>query len=198
MVGRTRATFIAASIAVFLLGNTVAVIIPHVAPRDASRQLIVTQTLERELVIPVDGVSARSLVDTWGAARHEGRKHEGIDIMAPAGTPVRATAAGRIAKLFQSVRGGTTIYEFDQSGRFIFYYAHLQAYALGVHVGQVVEQGQLIAYVGATGNTTTPHLHFEIQRAVAPAQWWRGVAVNPYVPLKTARLPASETPAVAQ
>src|SRR5262249_49685121 len=133
-----------------------------------------------------------------GAARSEGRHHEGIDIMAPLGTPVRATAPGRIAKLFYSVRGGVTVYEFDDSGRLIYYYAHLSAYAAGLHEGQTVRQGDVIAYVGASGNATTPHLHFEIQTVAAPGQWWRGVAFNPYEPLKSARLPAAATLAAAR
>ena len=116
-----------------------------------------------ELIVPVEGVQTSQLVDTWGAARSEGRKHEGIDIMARMGTPVRAAADGTIAKFFTSKRGGTTGYEFDQTGRIIYYYAHLSAYAAGLKEGDQVRQGQLIAYVGQTGNATMPHLHFEIR-----------------------------------
>lgn len=176
--------FVAASLLVFLVAMAFAVALPRRAPPRLAPSLAAP-----DLIIPVDGVAADALVDTWGAARSEGRKHEGIDIMSRAGTPVRAAAAGRIAKLFHSKRGGTTIYQFDRAGHLIFYYAHLRAYAAGLQEGESVEQGQLIAYVGATGNATTPHLHFEIQRAGAKGQWWRGVAVNPYVALKAARLP---------
>ena len=184
-MGRAHKAFIAGSLFVFLFGTAVAIALPRVTPQFRT---LPYAAVAPDLIIPVDGVKLSSLVDTWGAARSQGRKHEGIDIMAPAGTPVRATAAGQIAKLFHSVRGGTTIYEFDRSGHLLFYYAHLKAYADGLHEGEAVEQGQLLAYVGSTGNATTPHLHFEIQHAAAPKQWWRGTAFNPYLPLKTARL----------
>lgn len=187
-MGRIHRAFIATAVAVFVLGNAVAVAIPHVQPRVHP---LLPPPPGSELIIPVEGVAARDLTDTWGAARSQGRKHEGIDIMATAGTPVRATAAGRIVRLFHSARGGTTLYQSDEAGRLIFYYAHLSAYATGISEGQQIEQGQVIAYVGSTGNATTPHLHFEIQRAAASGQWWRGTAVNPYEPLKTAHLPGS-------
>ena len=184
-MGRVHEAFIAASLIVFLLGTAAAIAIPHRLPRQVS----MSASSARDLIIPVDGVAAAALVDTWGAARSQGRKHEGIDIVARAGTPVRATAAGTIAKLFHSVRGGTTVYEFARDRKLIFYYAHLERYAAGLHEGAAVEQGQLIAYVGATGNATTPHLHFEIQRPAAPGQWWHGAAFDPYQSLESARLP---------
>lgn len=142
----------------------------------------------RALIIPVDGVQPDQLVDSWGTLRGSGRAHEGIDIMARAGTPVRATMAGTIAKLFRSSRGGITIYEFDPTGRYVFYYAHLKAYAAGLHEGQAVVQGQQIGFVGSTGNATTPHLHFEIQFANAERQWWRGSSFDPYPALKSGTL----------
>ena len=142
----------------------------------------------RALIVPVDGVRVDQLVDSWGAPRGSGRAHEGIDIMAPAGTPVRATMAGTVAKLFHSSRGGTTIYEFDPTGRYVFYYAHLKGYAAGLHEGQTVVQGEQIGFVGATGNATTPHLHFEIQFASAERQWWRGSSFDPFGPLKSGTL----------
>jgi len=194
-MGRVHRAFITAALATFLMGNAAAIAIPHVSPRI---QPLLPPPAGHDLIIPVEGVATRELTDTWGAARSQGRHHEGIDIMAHAGTPVRATAPGRIAKLFHSVRGGTTLYELDETGRTIFYYAHLSAYAAGVREGQEVEQGQLIAYVGSTGNATTPHLHFEIQRAAVPGQWWHGMAVNPYQPLKTASLAGAATFAAAR
>jgi murein DD-endopeptidase MepM/ murein hydrolase activator NlpD len=148
----------------------------------------------RALIVPIAGVAPERLVDSWGAPRGGGRKHQGIDIMAPAGTPVRAAAAGRILKLFKSARGGTTIYQSDTSGRYVLYYAHLQDYAPGLKPGQTVAQGEVIAAVGQTGNATTPHLHFEVQRASASGKWWRGTAINPYLALKAGRM---TPPAVA-
>ena len=140
------------------------------------------------LIIPVAGVVAARLTDTWGAARSAGRRHEGIDILAPKGTPVRAAAPGKVLKFHDSARGGITIYQSDASGHFIFYYAHLISRAPGLREGDLVTQGQVIAYVGQTGNATTPHLHFEIERAAADGQWWRGAAFNPYQSLMAGKI----------
>jgi peptidoglycan LD-endopeptidase LytH len=142
------------------------------------------------LIIPVDGVTRRDLADTWGDARSEGRSHEGIDIMAAQGTSVRAAADGRIVKFFDSVRGGVTIYQFDRSERFVYYYAHLSARAAGLTEGDDVRQGQLIGYVGMTGNAPVPHLHFEIQRLGAERRWWVADSMNPY-PLLISGVPPS-------
>lgn len=146
----------------------------------------------RELIIPIEGVAASALVDSWGAPRAGGHRHEGVDIMADAGTPVRAAAAGTIVKLFTSKRGGITIYQRDASGRYVFYYAHLSGYAVGLKEGLGVAQGQVIARVGQTGNATTPHLHFEVHIADPEGRWWRGEAVNPYLALKAGRVEGSE------
>jgi murein DD-endopeptidase MepM/ murein hydrolase activator NlpD len=141
------------------------------------------------LIIPVTNVAASSLTDTWGASRSEGRTHEGIDIIAPMGTPVRAAADGRIVKFFDSERGGVTIYQFDTSERFVYYYAHLSSRALGLAEGDVVEQGEVIAYVGMTGNAPVPHLHFEIQRLTPERRWWEAESINPYPLLVAGRAP---------
>lgn len=132
------------------------------------------------LIIPVEGVQRRNLSDTWGDARLEGRHHEGIDIMAPQGTPVLAAADGRIVKFFDSVRGGTTIYQFDRSERFVYYYAHLSRRAATLHEGDEVRRGDVIAYVGMSGNAPVPHLHFEIQRLTPARHWWQADSMNPY------------------
>lgn len=156
-------------------------------PKAAVRPSVPMTVVEtpRELINPIDG---GRLVDTWGAARDGGRRHEGVDIMAPTGTPVRAAASGTIVKLFSSVRGGVTVYQRSETGHLIFYYAHLHSYAPGLREGLRVRQGQVIALVGQSGNATTPHLHFEVHRANAAGQWWRGEAINPYVALKTGRV----------
>ena len=104
------------------------------------------------LLIPVQGVRAGELQDTFTDARSEGRLHDAIDIMAPSGTPVLAVADGTIEKLFDSQRGGLTIYQFEPGGRLAYYYAHLQRYADGLAEGQPVRRGQVIGYVGSTGN----------------------------------------------
>lgn len=134
------------------------------------------------LIVPVQGIAATALVDTYTDARSEGRSHDAIDIMAPAGTPVRAVADGHVEKLFTSDRGGLTIYQFEPSGRYAYYYAHLQAYAPGLAEGQALKQGQVIGTVGSTGNASpeAPHLHFAVFELGPEKQWWKGTAINPY------------------
>jgi len=147
-------------------------------------------SLSNTLIIPVAGVARSQLTDTWGAARAQGRTHEGIDILAPQGTPVLAAANGRIMKFFDSERGGVTIYEFDATERFVYYYAHLLARAPGLAESYQVRQGQVIGYVGMTGNAPIPHLHFEVERLGPEHRWWRAESINPF-PLLMAGQPPS-------
>jgi murein DD-endopeptidase MepM/ murein hydrolase activator NlpD len=134
------------------------------------------------LIIPVAGIRAQQLIDTFSDARSEGRTHDAIDITAPAGTAVLAAADGEIIKLFQSERGGTTIYQLSADRKLVFYYAHLQGYADGLAPGRYVQQGQVIAYVGDTGNAGTGnfHLHFSIGILADPKRYWEGTNINPY------------------
>jgi murein DD-endopeptidase MepM/ murein hydrolase activator NlpD len=134
------------------------------------------------LIIPVANVRSEQLLDTFSDARSEGRTHDAIDIPAPAGTPVLAAADGEIVKLFQSEKGGTTIYQASTDKRLIFYYAHLQGYAATLSVGQSVRQGDVIAYVGDTGNAGIGnfHLHFSIAVVADPRRYWEGTSINPY------------------
>lgn len=143
----------------------------------------------RPLLVPVAGVQPASLSDQYELGRGKDRKHEAIDIMAPAGTPVLAVDDGRIAKLFTSKPGGLTVYHFDPAQRLSYYYAHLQAYAPGLREGMEVRRGDLIGYVGSTGNANpqAPHLHFAVFRLGTPAKWWEGEAVNPYPALRGAK-----------
>jgi len=133
------------------------------------------------LQIPVAGVSRAQLRDGFDERRGGGR-HEAIDIAAPTGTPVHAVDDGTVVKMFTSVPGGLTIYQFDPSRRFSYYYAHLDRYADGVHEGMALRRGDLIGYVGSTGNAekNAPHLHFAVFRLGPERQWWKGEAVNPY------------------
>jgi murein DD-endopeptidase MepM/ murein hydrolase activator NlpD len=137
--------------------------------------------------IPVQGVAAADLADTFddprGEAEDEERTHEALDIMAPAGTPVLAATGGRVEKLFTSQAGGLTIYARAADVRTLLYYAHLQAYAPGLAEGQQVRTGQVLGMVGATGNADAgaPHLHFAILRTAPGAEWWEPArAINPY------------------
>lgn len=141
------------------------------------------------LIIPVANVGASALTDTWDAARSEGRTHEGIDIIAPMGAPVRAAVDGRVVRYFDSERGGVTIYQFDASERFVYYYAHLSRRAAGLVEGAVVSQGDVIGYVGMSGNAPVPHLHFEIQRLTPARHWWEAESMNPYPLLIAGRAP---------
>jgi murein DD-endopeptidase MepM/ murein hydrolase activator NlpD len=145
---------------------------------------------ERPLWVPVAGVGVNKLKDSFGAPRSGGRKHKGIDIFAPQGTVVRATAAGTIAGLQLAGKGGISVHQIDESGKFVFYYAHLNGYASDLKRGMRVEQGRTIGYVGATGNAekTPPHLHFQIQHIVKGQPWWRGPVVNPYTALVAGRV----------
>ncbi|MBI2213136.1 MAG: M23 family metallopeptidase [Acidobacteria bacterium] len=135
----------------------------------------------RPIIVPVEGVAPSAMRDMFDEARGS-RRHEAIDILAPRGTPVIAADDGVVKKLFTSVPGGLTIYEFDPDERFCYYYAHLDRYAPGLHEGQSVRRGEIIGYVGTTGNAPedTPHLHFALIRLDPDKRWWKGTYVNPY------------------
>lgn len=134
------------------------------------------------LLIPVQGVEASQLSDTFGDARGTDRSHRAMDIMAPTGTPVLAVSDGRIVKLFDSRAGGLTIYQFDPTETYSYYYAHLDRYAAGLTEGQLVRRGDVIGYVGSTGNAdpASPHLHFAINRLGPQKRWHEGEPINPY------------------
>jgi murein DD-endopeptidase MepM/ murein hydrolase activator NlpD len=133
------------------------------------------------LDIPVAGVRREALHSTFNEGR-AGHIHHAIDILAPRGTPVIAAVDGRIRKLFSSGAGGLTIYETDPAESSIYYYAHLDGYAEGMAEGVSVHRGDVIGYVGTTGNAprNTPHLHFAVETLPASKEWWKGEAVDPY------------------
>lgn len=139
-----------------------------------------------ELLIPVAGIKPEQLLDTFSDSRSEGRTHDAIDIMAPAGTPVVAVADGDLVKFHDSEAGGITIYQISTDKRFFFYYAHLQSRAYGISEGQFVKQGTIIGYVGDTGNAGpgNTHLHFSISIVTDVKRFWDGISVNPYPILK--------------
>jgi murein DD-endopeptidase MepM/ murein hydrolase activator NlpD len=142
----------------------------------------------RNLLIPVMGVKAAQLRDSFDQMRSAGRRHEAIDIMAPQATPVLAVTDGVVIRLFQSDKGGTTLYQLDPSGRYDYYYAHLMRYADGVVEGKELKRGDVIAYVGDTGDAGPGnfHLHFAISKLLSPRKWSGGEAINPY-PLLTGK-----------
>ena len=150
------------------------------------------QPTANSIAIPVLGIRASQLKPGFNQWRG-GHIHHALDILAPRGTPVMAAVDGTIRKLFVSGAGGITIYEFDRDAALVYYYAHLDRYADGVREGMPVRQGEVIGYVGTTGNApaSTPHLHFAIGRLTAEKKWWQGEAIDPY-PILTAR--AAEPP----
>lgn len=160
-------------------GSVVTVKPEEAAPVTVAEQVI---TGPSGLAIPVTGVKQDQLTDTYDAARGAGRRHDAIDIMATEGTPVIAAADGKVEKLFNSVRGGLTVYVRSPDQKWIYYYAHLQRYAPGLHEGQDVKRGQVIALVGHTGdaNAAGPHLHFAINTMGNGERWWQGTPINPY------------------
>jgi murein DD-endopeptidase MepM/ murein hydrolase activator NlpD len=136
------------------------------------------------LVTPIAGLTPQELHDTFNQGR-SGHPHKAIDIMEPRGTPVHAVIAGTIQKLFLSKAGGNTIYEFDNDSRYAYYYAHLEGYLVGLHEGMHVNAGDVIGYVGSTGDASpdAPHLHFTVFELGPEKEWWKGTAINPYAAL---------------
>jgi murein DD-endopeptidase MepM/ murein hydrolase activator NlpD len=144
------------------------------------------ELVRRDLEMPVEGVDPGNLTRQFDDPRGGARKHEAIDILAPRNTAVKAVEDGTIARLFNSRAGGLTIYQFDPTERYCYYYAHLEGYAPGLQEGDGVRKGQVIGFVGTSGNAPkdTPHLHFAIFRLTADKRWWEGQPVDPYDILK--------------
>jgi murein DD-endopeptidase MepM/ murein hydrolase activator NlpD len=137
---------------------------------------------KRDLRIPVNGVDDDDLNRSFADKRGGSRLHEAIDILAPRHTPVIAVEDGVLVKFFHSKAGGNTIYQFDPTSRYAYYYAHLDRYAAGLKEGDRVKKGQTIGHVGTTGNAplNTPHLHFAIFRLTEQKQWWKGTPIDPF------------------
>ncbi len=134
-----------------------------------------------QLLVPVAGVLAENIPDTYFAEREGKRVHQAVDIVAPRGTPVLAAVAGHVLKMHRNSLGGITLYLLDDASEFIFYYAHLDRYRSGIAEGQHVARGDTVAFVGTTGNASpdTPHLHFQMLRAAADLKWFGGTPVDP-------------------
>lgn len=138
------------------------------------------------LMIPVKGVKREQLQDNFTDSRSGGRTHNAIDIMAPEGTPVLAAADGEIAKFFDSKLGGVTIYQYSADKKLVYYYAHLQKRAENLSENVFVRRGEVIGYVGDTGNAGEGnfHLHFSVYEIQSPERYWEGININPYSLLK--------------
>ena len=140
-------------------------------------------TLRKEgLMIPVAGIAAKDLIDSFDDKRGTSRTHNALDIMAARNTPVVAAVSGSVVKLHNSAAGGLTIYASDPSSRFVMMYGHLDSYRPGLKEGERITRGQIIGFVGSTGNANVmaPHLHFQITRNENLKEWWKGTPVNPF------------------
>ena len=166
---------------------------PRRAPSGSSRGVVATLSplsssetvnyiLSRGLLVPVTGVVASQLRDTFDEGRDEGRVHRALDILAPRGTPVLAADDGRVLRVRQNALGGNTVYTTDPQGRVVYYYAHLDAYRPGLTEGATIARGDVLGIVGTTGNAPrdTPHLHFQVMRMPPDGKYWDGDAINPY------------------
>ena len=138
-------------------------------------------TRDAELLMPVEGVYLAQVSDTWGAARSEGRTHEGTDIFAPEGTPVYSATAGYVQRIGANPAGGNFVSVIGGGG-VRYYYAHLSGFAEGLQEGQYVTPETLLGYVGDTGNASGCHLHFELWNAPG---WYEGG--SPFNPLPELR-----------
>ena len=156
------------------------------APSGGSDEVAIAALRRRDLRVPIDGTDVERLKGMFTAPRGDSLAHEAVDILAPRDTPIRAVGDGTIAKLFTSQAGGLTIYQFDPAQRFCYYYAHLERYATDLVDGQGVTRGEVIGFVGTSGNAppNTPHLHFAIFELGADHSWWSGRPIDPYLVLK--------------
>jgi murein DD-endopeptidase MepM/ murein hydrolase activator NlpD len=135
----------------------------------------------QEMIPPISGLTVANIHDTFNEI-HNGHPHEATDIIVAKGTPVHAVTAGTIRKLFLSKPGGITVYAFDETEDYCYYYAHLDRYATGLREGMQIASGDIIGYVGTTGNAApdAPHLHIAVFKLGPDKLWWKGTAVNPY------------------
>ncbi|HEU4631463.1 MAG TPA: M23 family metallopeptidase [Gemmatimonadaceae bacterium] len=148
----------------------------------------------RQLMVPVAGVAPARIPDSFTADRGD-HVHHALDILAPRGTPVLAADDGRVLRVSSNRLGGLTIYLLDAAERFVYYYAHLDRYRDGLHAGMPVARGEVLGYVGTTGNApeNVPHLHFQAMR-YRRDRYWDGEPVNPKPYLA---LPGAEVQAVS-
>jgi murein DD-endopeptidase MepM/ murein hydrolase activator NlpD len=145
------------------------------------RDALLTALYERGLLVPVQGIAASQIPDTFKDARDGSRVHNAEDILAKRGTPVLSADDGTVLRVGKNSLGGNVIWTTDPSRHFAFYYAHLDRYAKGLHDGQQLSRGEVIGYVGTTGNAPkdTPHLHFQLLRIVKGTRYSEGPPVNP-------------------
>lgn len=160
---------------------------PAARPNASTRSIIgadpVSELRQRHLRLPLTSVDVEALKGSFSEGRDRGKRpHEAVDIMAPRNTPIQAVEDGVIAKLFLSKAGGLTVYQFDPSQDYCYYYAHLEKYESGLKEGMKVRAGDRLGYVGSSGNASpnAPHLHFAIFRLTDAHHWWQGTPIDPY------------------
>lgn len=148
---------------------------------DAEKKTALAALKSLHLRNPIEGFDLQRIKGAFYEKRGE-EIHHAADLLAERNTPVHAVADGKIAKLFRSKAGGITIYQFDPSERFVFYYAHLEKYADGLVDGKAIKRGEVIGYVGTSGNApkNTPHLHFSVGVLDQNKKWWDAVEVDPF------------------
>lgn len=148
---------------------------------DAQIRTAIAELSARHLLLPIDGIAADNLKGSFYEKRGDSG-HEATDIIAPRNTPIRAIEDGTIAKLFLSRFGGNTIYQIDPSGKYVYYYAHLEKYERSLKEGDKVKRGQILGFVGTSGNAppNTPHLHLSISVLTPDKRWWQARALDPY------------------
>ena len=155
-------------------------VVPTRGPLSSSET--VNYILGRGLLVPVAGVAASQLHDTFDEGRDDGRVHRALDILAPRGTPVLAADDGRVLRVRPNALGGNTVYATDPEGRVVYYYAHLDTYRPGLVEGATIARGDVLGTVGTTGDAPkdTPHLHFQVMSMPSDGKYWDGDAINPY------------------
>lgn len=163
------------------MGDARAIVGETGAAQDAPPPPLATEPQPGEILFPVPGVSPKAMADSFHDARGA-RVHHAVDILAPRNSEVVAVADGAVARMMTSIAGGIAVYQWNTDRTLVYYYAHLEGYAKGLAEGQPVKRGQVLGYVGTTGNApaNTPHLHFAISRVEKKGQWWGGAPVNPY------------------
>ena len=135
---------------------------------------------EMDLMVPVDGITPAQIPDTYWSKRDGGRLHRAADIMAAKGTPVVSSVEGAVLKVGRNTTGGIVVYTTDSERRFVFYHAHLDKVAEGLADGSTLRQGDVLGYVGTSGNAlpNAPHLHFQVMRMPADGRYWEGMPVD--------------------
>ncbi len=154
------------------------------------------ELIRRRLLLPVEGVPTAKLTDSFFEPRPGAKLHEAIDIRAPRGTPVLAVEDAVVRRIKWHPRGGLTVYLYDSTGTYSYYFAHLRKLAPGLAPGCMVSRGEVIGYVGSTGSApaASPHLHFEVRRLANRDAWWGGKPLNPFPALLAGETRAAPAP----